>query len=159
MSACFSRAALPYKMYFCRNNACLHTSIHSVFTAIHKTIQQLTDRMFTYLPCRWWPCQILDELDLPDNIFSKPHTPCQFPTICLGTKEFAWLDMSRVYSYEDGDKGSSSSNHSMSNSFKLGKFSLNAKILQIEVGTKHFEIPLQKGGLNAHHNIQICSQR
>ena len=70
---------------------------------------------------RWWPCQVLDELDLPDNIFSRPHKPCQFPAICLGTKEFAWLDMSRVYSYEDGDKGSSSSN-GMSASFKLGMF-------------------------------------
>ena len=66
---------------------------------------------------------MMDELDLPDNIFAKPHQPCQFPVICLGTKEFAWVNMSRTYSYEDGDKGGKGSSTSgMSTSFKLGLF-------------------------------------
>ena len=110
---------------------CLHTTIYTLCIIIHRYSHHVqicnlryavrcgTLEFLTQHYARWWPCQVLDELDLPDNIFSKPHKPCQFPAICLGTKEFAWLDMSRVYSYEDGDKGSNSSN-GMSASFKLG---------------------------------------
>ena len=33
---------------------------------------------------RWWPSQILDKTDLPDNIKTKARKPCQFPVVCLG---------------------------------------------------------------------------
>ena len=62
----------------------------------------------------------MDEMDLPDNIFALPHKPCQFPVQCLGSQDYAWIDASRVYLYEDGDKGSSNSG-SIPGSFKTGQ--------------------------------------
>ena len=109
------RAIFIQFVYFVLFTNCL---VHS--SNKYKHHSPFNDPTVNFLECfRWWPCQLVDELDLPDNIFAKPHRPCQFPAICLGTNEFSWLDMSRVYSYEDGDKGSVSTSN-VSKSFKMG---------------------------------------
>ncbi|XP_032240529.1 histone-lysine N-methyltransferase NSD2 isoform X2 [Nematostella vectensis] len=60
---------------------------------------------------RWWPAMICNPRDVPTNIQSMRHQPGEFPVMFLGSHDFYWIHKGRVFSYQDGDKGTESGNN------------------------------------------------
>ncbi|XP_015754821.1 PREDICTED: histone-lysine N-methyltransferase NSD2-like isoform X2 [Acropora digitifera] len=58
---------------------------------------------------RWWPAQICNPRDVPTNIQNMRHQPGEFPVQFLGSHDYYWIHRGRVFSYQEGDKGSSDS--------------------------------------------------
>ena len=72
---------------------------------------------------RWWPAQICNPRDVPTNIQNMRHQPGEFPVQFLGSHDYYWIHRGRVFSYQEGDKGSSDSgnNKNLAKVFKKGK--------------------------------------
>ena len=75
-----------------------------------------------YALCRWWPAQICNPRDVPTNIQNMRHQPGEFPVQFLGSHDYYWIHRGRVFSYQEGDKGStdSGSNKNLAKVFKRG---------------------------------------
>ncbi|KAJ7383124.1 Histone-lysine N-methyltransferase, H3 lysine-36 and H4 lysine-20 specific [Desmophyllum pertusum] len=58
---------------------------------------------------RWWPAQICNPRDVPTNIQNMRHQPGEFPVMFLGSRDYYWIHRGRVFSYQEGDKGSTDS--------------------------------------------------
>ncbi|XP_068708846.1 histone-lysine N-methyltransferase NSD2-like isoform X2 [Montipora foliosa] len=58
---------------------------------------------------RWWPAQICNPRDVPTNIQNMRHQPGEFPVQFLGSHDYYWIHRGRVFSYQEGDKGSADS--------------------------------------------------
>ncbi|KAL9982434.1 hypothetical protein ACROYT_G004474 [Oculina patagonica] len=58
---------------------------------------------------RWWPAQICNPRDVPTNIQNMRHQPGEFPVMFLGSHDYYWIHRGRVFSYQEGDKGSTDS--------------------------------------------------
>ena len=72
---------------------------------------------------RWWPAQICNPRDVPTNIQNMRHQPGEFPVMFLGSHDYYWIHRGRVFSYQEGDKGSTDSGNSkhLAKIFKKGK--------------------------------------
>lgn len=71
---------------------------------------------------RWWPAQICDPREVPTNIQNMRHQPGEFPVMFLGSRDYYWIHKGRVFSYQDGDKGSSDSGtKTLAKLFKSGE--------------------------------------
>lgn len=55
---------------------------------------------------RWWPAQICHPNFIPNNIQRMKHQPGEFPVEFLGSHDYHWIHRGRVFSYQEGDKGS-----------------------------------------------------
>lgn len=78
-----------------------------------------------YCVSRWWPAQICNPRDVPTNIQSMRHQPGEFPVMFLGSHDYYWIHKGRVFSYQDGDKGTESNNNKyLEKVFKNGMFTL-----------------------------------
>ena len=73
--------------------------------------------------CRWWPAQICNPRDVPTNIQNMRHQPGEFPVQFLGSHDYYWIHRGRVFSYQEGDKGSTDSgtNKNLAKIFKRGE--------------------------------------
>lgn len=73
--------------------------------------------------CRWWPAQICNPRDVPTNIQNMRHQPGEFPVQFLGSHDYYWIHRGRVFSYQEGDKGSTDSgtNKNLAKIFKKGE--------------------------------------
>ena len=72
---------------------------------------------------RWWPAQICNPRDVPTNIQNMRHQPGEFPVQFLGSHDYYWIHRGRVFSYQEGDKGSTDSgtNKNLAKIFKRGE--------------------------------------
>ena len=72
---------------------------------------------------RWWPAQICNPRDVPTNIQNMRHQPGEFPVMFLGSHDYYWIHRGRVFSYQEGDKGSTDSgnNKHLAKIFKQGE--------------------------------------
>ena len=72
---------------------------------------------------RWWPAQICNPRDVPTNIQNMRHQPGEFPVMFLGSHDYYWIHRGRVFSYQEGDKGSADSgnNKNLAKVFRQGK--------------------------------------
>ena len=72
---------------------------------------------------RWWPAQICNPRDVPTNIQNMRHQPGEFPVMFLGSRDYYWIHRGRVFSYQEGDKGSTDSGNSkhLAKIFKKGQ--------------------------------------
>ncbi|XP_028390809.1 histone-lysine N-methyltransferase NSD2-like isoform X2 [Dendronephthya gigantea] len=55
---------------------------------------------------RWWPAQICNPNNIPNNIQRMKHQAGEFPVQFLGSHDYYWIHRGRVFSYQEGDKGS-----------------------------------------------------
>ncbi|KAK3095090.1 hypothetical protein FSP39_010180 [Pinctada imbricata] len=55
---------------------------------------------------RWWPAEICHQKNVPLNIQDKPHQVGEFPVRFFGTHDFFWIHKGRIFSFQDGDRGS-----------------------------------------------------
>ncbi|XP_052771657.1 histone-lysine N-methyltransferase NSD2-like isoform X2 [Mya arenaria] len=71
---------------------------------------------------RWWPGEICHPRNVPLNIQEKAHQVGEFSVHFLGSHEYFWLHQGRVFSFQDGDKGTggSSSNKGLAKHFIKG---------------------------------------
>ncbi|XP_033756392.1 histone-lysine N-methyltransferase NSD2-like [Pecten maximus] len=58
---------------------------------------------------RWWPGEICCPHNVPLNIQEKSHQVGEFPVRFFGSHDFFWIHMGRVFSFQEGDKGSKES--------------------------------------------------
>ncbi|XP_060071280.1 histone-lysine N-methyltransferase NSD2-like [Ylistrum balloti] len=55
---------------------------------------------------RWWPGEICCPHNVPLNIQEKNHQVGEFPVRFFGSHDYFWIHMGRVFSFQEGDKGS-----------------------------------------------------
>ncbi|XP_078455290.1 histone-lysine N-methyltransferase NSD2-like isoform X8 [Lampetra planeri] len=55
---------------------------------------------------RWWPAEICQPRNVPQNIQNLKHTVGQFPVQFFGSHDYYWTTQGRVFPYMEGDKGS-----------------------------------------------------
>nr|XP_032806735.1 histone-lysine N-methyltransferase NSD2-like isoform X4 [Petromyzon marinus] len=55
---------------------------------------------------RWWPAEICQPRNIPQNIQNLKHTVGQFPVQFFGSHDYYWTTQGRVFPYMEGDKGS-----------------------------------------------------
>ncbi|KAK7508605.1 hypothetical protein BaRGS_00000171 [Batillaria attramentaria] len=55
---------------------------------------------------RWWPGEICHPRNVPHNIQEKPHSVGEFPARFFGSHDFYWTHQGRVFSFQEGDRGS-----------------------------------------------------
>ena len=81
------------------------------------------DGILFYDVFRWWPAQIYNPRDVPTNIQNMRHQPGEFPVQFLGSHDYYWIHRGRVFSYQEGDKGSTDSgtNKNLAKVFKKGE--------------------------------------
>lgn len=58
---------------------------------------------------RWWPGEICCPHNVPLNIQEKSHQVGEFPVRFFGSHDYFWIHMGRVFSFQEGDKGSKES--------------------------------------------------
>lgn len=85
--------------------------------------------------CRWWPAQICNPRDVPTNIQNMRHQPGEFPVQFLGSHDYYWIHRGRVFSYQEGDKGSTDSgtNKNLAKIFKRGEECTSEKQIFFDV--------------------------
>uniref|UniRef100_T1J8Q7 Histone-lysine N-methyltransferase n=1 Tax=Strigamia maritima TaxID=126957 RepID=T1J8Q7_STRMM len=64
------------------------------------------DIVWVKLGCyRWWPARILHPKLVPENIQALKHQVGEFPVEFFGSHDYYWTNRSRVFLYQEGDKG------------------------------------------------------
>ncbi|GLV35862.1 Nuclear receptor binding SET domain protein [Carabus blaptoides fortunei] len=61
---------------------------------------------------RWWPAQILFPNDVPENVRNIPHNNGEFVVKFFGSHDHYWVNRGRVFLFQEGDTGHSSSKKS-----------------------------------------------
>uniref|UniRef100_H2ZL78 Histone-lysine N-methyltransferase n=1 Tax=Ciona savignyi TaxID=51511 RepID=H2ZL78_CIOSA len=59
---------------------------------------------------RWWPGEITHPNEIPDNIQRLQHGIGEFVVRFFGSNDYFWLNKRRVFAYQEGDTGATSSN-------------------------------------------------
>lgn len=55
---------------------------------------------------RWWPGEVCHPRNVPHNIQEKSHSVGEFPARFFGSHDFYWTHQGRVFSFQEGDRGS-----------------------------------------------------
>lgn len=53
---------------------------------------------------RWWPSEVVQPEDIPDNILPKKPGDCMFVVRFCGSRDFCWTYHGRVIPYIDGSE-------------------------------------------------------
>uniref|UniRef100_A0A8C1X7L2 Histone-lysine N-methyltransferase, H3 lysine-36 specific n=1 Tax=Cyprinus carpio TaxID=7962 RepID=A0A8C1X7L2_CYPCA len=61
---------------------------------------------------RWWPAEVTQPKNVPDNIYRMRHEVGEFPVHFFGSKDYVWTYQARCFPYMEGDA---------SNKEKMGK--------------------------------------
>nr|XP_009860574.2 uncharacterized protein LOC100184753 isoform X1 [Ciona intestinalis] len=59
---------------------------------------------------RWWPGEITHPNEIPDNIQRLHHGIGEFVVRFFGSNDYFWLNKRRVFAYQEGDTGATSTN-------------------------------------------------
>lgn len=82
---------------------------------------KLSDIVWVKLGCyRWWPAQVCDPAEVPDNILALKHEPVgDFVVRFYGSHDYYWTNRQRVFLFAEGDWGSvAASSKSLATQFK-----------------------------------------
>ncbi|EDV20850.1 uncharacterized protein TRIADDRAFT_31338 [Trichoplax adhaerens] len=52
---------------------------------------------------RWWPAEVCNRKYVPDNILALKHGPGEFSVQFLGSHDYSWTSISRIFGYEEED--------------------------------------------------------
>ncbi|XP_050949120.1 histone-lysine N-methyltransferase NSD2 [Labeo rohita] len=55
---------------------------------------------------RWWPAEVSNPKDIPDNILRMRHDVGEFPVLFFGSNDYLWTYQARVFPYMEGDANS-----------------------------------------------------
>ena len=69
---------------------------------------------------RWWPAKISVPEEIPENIFRKQHKEGEFVVQFYGTKDFMWISIGRVFSFEENDTASKGTDSTLNKQFQKG---------------------------------------
>lgn len=52
---------------------------------------------------RWWPAEVSNPKDIPENILRMRHDVGEFPVLFFGSNDYLWTYQARVFPYMEGD--------------------------------------------------------
>lgn len=52
---------------------------------------------------RWWPAEVSNPKDVPENILRMRHDVGEFPVLFFGSNDYLWTYQARVFPYMEGD--------------------------------------------------------
>ncbi|XP_026051463.1 histone-lysine N-methyltransferase, H3 lysine-36 and H4 lysine-20 specific isoform X2 [Carassius auratus] len=55
---------------------------------------------------RWWPAEVSNPKDIPENILRMRHDVGEFPVLFFGSNDYLWTYQARVFPYMEGDANS-----------------------------------------------------
>ncbi|TRY57125.1 hypothetical protein DNTS_023999 [Danionella cerebrum] len=55
---------------------------------------------------RWWPAEVSNPKDVPENILRMKHDVGEFPVLFFGSNDYLWTYQARVFPYMEGDANS-----------------------------------------------------
>ncbi|KTF86548.1 hypothetical protein cypCar_00038763 [Cyprinus carpio] len=55
---------------------------------------------------RWWPAEVSNPNDIPENILRMRHDVGEFPVLFFGSNDYLWTYQARVFPYMEGDANS-----------------------------------------------------
>ncbi|KAI5620223.1 histone-lysine N-methyltransferase, H3 lysine-36 and H4 lysine-20 specific [Silurus asotus] len=55
---------------------------------------------------RWWPAEVSNPRDIPENILRMRHDVGEFPVLFFGSNDYLWTYQARVFPYMEGDANS-----------------------------------------------------
>ncbi|XP_068072231.1 histone-lysine N-methyltransferase, H3 lysine-36 specific isoform X2 [Danio rerio] len=55
---------------------------------------------------RWWPAEVSNPKDIPENILRMKHDVGEFPVLFFGSNDYLWTYQARVFPYMEGDANS-----------------------------------------------------
>ncbi|XP_059398131.1 histone-lysine N-methyltransferase, H3 lysine-36 specific-like [Carassius carassius] len=55
---------------------------------------------------RWWPAEVSNPKDIPENILRIRHDVGEFPVLFFGSNDYLWTYQARVFPYMEGDANS-----------------------------------------------------
>ncbi|TSP68523.1 Histone-lysine N-methyltransferase, H3 lysine-36 and H4 lysine-20 specific [Bagarius yarrelli] len=55
---------------------------------------------------RWWPAEVSNPKDIPENILRMKHDVGEFPVHFFGSNDYLWTYQARVFPYMEGDANS-----------------------------------------------------
>lgn len=55
---------------------------------------------------RWWPAEVSNPKDIPENILRMRHDVGEFPVHFFGSNDYLWTYQARVFPYMEGDANS-----------------------------------------------------
>lgn len=61
-----------------------------------------TDAFLTF-GSRWWPAEVTQPKNVPENIYRMRHEVGEFPVHFFGSKDYVWTYQARCFPYMEGD--------------------------------------------------------
>ncbi len=77
------------------------------FTVIYSWLLRSLYTKVSALPFdRWWPAEVSNPKDIPENILRMRHDVGEFAVIFFGSNDYLWTYQARVFPYMEGDANS-----------------------------------------------------
>lgn len=84
----------------------LQVSMHTADPYHSCFVQSVDTTVSALLFVRWWPAEVSNPQNIPENILRMRHDVGEFPVLFFGSNDYLWTYQARVFPYMEGDANS-----------------------------------------------------